>query len=194
MPHPLNLAGGSSGTLLVRCQMCTLMHAYPSSVVLKVEQVLRVPDQRSHPGVEVRALEVRHGRKTLLSYRILLILDWEKCDRKCGGSGEAVLTQRGESDVRHHLNAGVELAADDRPRPQLHRVEGYCHTDLALVHAMGRQQSATVDRSIPVVAKTNECRIALSGTMCNASPRNTASRPRRGRSGGNHLAPSEMQT
>jgi hypothetical protein len=68
-----------------------------------------------------------------------------------------VLTQGGESHVRHKLNAGVGLTADDGPRPRLHGVEGYRHADLTLVHAMGRAQSATVDRSIPVVAKTDEC-------------------------------------
>jgi hypothetical protein len=49
--------------------------------VLEVEQVLRVLGQRSHPGVEVRALEVGHSLKTLLPYEILLILNWEKHDR-----------------------------------------------------------------------------------------------------------------
>jgi hypothetical protein len=65
--------------------------------------------------VEVRALEVGHGRKALLPYGVLLIPDQEKRDRQCGGSGEVVLAQRGESNVRHHLNAGVGLAADDGP-------------------------------------------------------------------------------
>jgi hypothetical protein len=45
MPQPLNLAGGSGGTLLVRRQMHKLLHACPGSVVLEVEQVLRVPGQ-----------------------------------------------------------------------------------------------------------------------------------------------------
>ena len=66
MPQPLNIAGGGSGTLLVRRQTHTLLHACPGGVMLKVEQVLRVPGQRSHPGVEVRALEVGHGLKTML--------------------------------------------------------------------------------------------------------------------------------
>jgi hypothetical protein len=65
--------------------------------------------------VEVRALEVRHGRKMLLPYGILLILDREKRNRQCNGSGETVLTWRGESDVHHHLNAGARLATDDGP-------------------------------------------------------------------------------
>jgi hypothetical protein len=75
MPQPLNLAGGCSGTLLVHYQKCTLLHACHDGVVLKVEQVLHVPGQRSHPGMEVRTLEVRHGCKTLLPYEVLLILD-----------------------------------------------------------------------------------------------------------------------
>jgi hypothetical protein len=105
----------------------------------------------------VRALEVGHGLKTLLPYGVLLILNQKKRDRQCCGSGEVVLAQGGESDVRHQLNAGVKLAADDGPRPRLYGVEGYHHVDLTLVHAVGRRQSATVDRSVPVVAKTDEC-------------------------------------
>jgi hypothetical protein len=107
-------------------------------VVLKVEQVLHVPGQRSHPSVEVRALEVGHSLKALLPHGVLLIPNQEKRDRQCCSSGEAVLTQGGESHVRHQLNAGVGLAADDDgPRPRLRGVERYHHTDLALVHAMG---------------------------------------------------------
>jgi hypothetical protein len=49
-----------------------------------------------------------------------------------------VLALGGESDVRHQLNAGVGLTADDGPQPRLRGVEGYRHADLALVHAMGR--------------------------------------------------------
>jgi hypothetical protein len=140
MPQLLNLTVGGSGTLLVHCQMRTLLHAYPGGVVLKVEQILHVPGQRSHPGMEVRALEVGHDLKTLLSYRVLLILNQEKHDRQCCSSGEAVLAQGGESDVRHQLNAGVGLTADDGPRPRLRGVEGYRHADLALVHAVDSRQ------------------------------------------------------
>jgi hypothetical protein len=145
MPQPLNLTGGGSGTLLVRRQTCTLLHACPGGVVLKVEHVLHVPGQRSHPGMEVRAIEVGHGLKTLLPYGVLLILNQEKRDRQCCSSGEVVLAQRGESHVRHQLNAGVGLTTDDGPRPRLHGVEGYHHTDLMLVHAVGRGQSVMVD-------------------------------------------------
>jgi hypothetical protein len=59
--------------------------------------------------------------------------------------------------VRHQLNAGVGLAADDEPRPRLCGVEGYRHTDLALVHAVGRGQSAMLDQSVPVVGKMDKC-------------------------------------
>jgi hypothetical protein len=45
MPQPLNIVGGDNGTLLVRRQMRTLLHAYPGSVVLEVEQVLRILGQ-----------------------------------------------------------------------------------------------------------------------------------------------------
>jgi hypothetical protein len=125
--------------------------------VLLVEQALRVPGQRSHPDVEVRALEVEHGRKTLLPYGVLLIPDRKKRDRQCGGSGEVVLTQRGEGNVHHHLNAGIRLVVDDGPRPWPHTVKGYHHADLALVQVVDLRQSATVDRSISVVAKTDKC-------------------------------------
>jgi hypothetical protein len=124
MPQRLNLLCDSDGTLLVCCQTRTLLPGCPRGVVLEVEQVLCVLGQRSHLGVEVRALEVGHSLKTLLPYRVLLILNWEKRDRQCCSSGEAVLTQGGESDVRHQLNASVELTADDEPRPQLRGVEG----------------------------------------------------------------------
>jgi hypothetical protein len=112
------------------------LHACPGGVMLQVEQVLRVPGQRSHPDVEVRALEVGHGRKMLLPYGVLLIPNRKKRDRQCGGSGEVVLTQRGEGDVRHHLNAGVGLAVDDGSRPRPQRVEGYHHANLAPVQVM----------------------------------------------------------
>jgi hypothetical protein len=136
LPQPLNLAGGGSGTLLVRRQMRTLLHAYPDGVVLKVEQVLCVPGQRSHTSVEVRALEVGHGRKMLLPYGILLILDREKRNRQCNGSGETVLARRGESDVHHHLNTGARLATDDGPRPWLCKVKGYHHANLTPIHVV----------------------------------------------------------
>jgi hypothetical protein len=110
-----------------------------------------------HPGVEVRALEVGDSLKTLLPYGVLLILNREKRDRQCCYGSEAVLAQGGESDVQHQLNAGVRLAADDGPRPRLRGVEGYHHADLALVNAVGRGQSATVDRSVPIVAMKDEC-------------------------------------
>jgi hypothetical protein len=157
MNQPLNLTGSGGGTLLVRQQTCMLMHAHLGGVVLEVEQVLRVLGQRSHPGVKVRSLEVGHGLKALLSYGVLLIPNRKKHDMQCCCSGKAVLTQGGEGDVRHHLNAGVGLATDDGPRPWLRGVEGYHHANLALVQAVDPRQSVTVDRSIPIVAKTDEC-------------------------------------
>jgi hypothetical protein len=97
--------------------------------------------------MEVRALEVGHGVKTLLPYGVLLILNWKKRDRQCCSSGEVVLAQGGESDVRLQLNAGVRLPADDGPRPWLRGVEGYHHAELALVHAVVHGQLPTVHRS-----------------------------------------------
>jgi hypothetical protein len=115
MPQPLNLMSGGSGTLLIRYQTRTLLYAYPGGVVLEVEQVLHVPSQRSHPDMEVRALVVGHGLKALLPYGVPLIPNQETHDRQCCSSGEAILAQGGESDVRHHLNASVGLAANDEP-------------------------------------------------------------------------------
>jgi hypothetical protein len=120
MPQPLNLTSAGGGTFLVRRQTRTLLHACHGGVVLEVEQVLRIPGQRSHPGVEVRALEVGHGLKALLPYGVLLIPNREKRDTQCCSSGEMVLAQGSESDVRHHLNTGVGLAADDETQPRLH--------------------------------------------------------------------------
>jgi hypothetical protein len=115
MPQPLNLSCGSGGTLPVCRRTRTLLPGCPIGVVLEVEQVLHVLGQQNHPGVEVRALEVRHGLKTLLPYRVLLILNWEERDRQCCSSGEAALAQGGESNVHHQLNTGVGLAVDDGP-------------------------------------------------------------------------------
>jgi hypothetical protein len=106
--------------------------------VLEVEQVLCVLGQRSHPDVEVRALEVRHGLKMLLPYGVLLISNREKRDRQCCSSGEAVLAQGGERDVCHQLNASVGLTVNYGPQPRLRGVEGYRQADLTLVHAMAR--------------------------------------------------------
>jgi hypothetical protein len=68
MPQLLNLSCGGGGTLLVRHQTRTLLPGCPGGVVLEVEQVLHVLGHRGHLGVEVRALEVGHGLKTLLPY------------------------------------------------------------------------------------------------------------------------------
>lgn len=65
--------------------------------------------------MELSTLKVGHDRKMLLPYGVLLIPNREKRDRQCSGNGEAVLAPRGESDVRHHLNAGVGLTVDDGP-------------------------------------------------------------------------------
>jgi hypothetical protein len=134
-----------------------LLHARLGGVLLDDEQVLCIPSQRSHLGMEVRALEVGHGLKVLLPYGVLLIPNREKRDRQCCCSGKAVLAQGGDGDVWHHLNAGVGLTTDDGPRPLLHRIEGYHHANLAPIQVVDRGQSTTVDRSVSIVAKTDEC-------------------------------------
>jgi hypothetical protein len=148
MSQPLNLASGGGGTLLARRQTRTLQYARPGGVVLEVEYVLCIPSQRSHPDMEVRALEVGHSLMALLPYGVLLILNQEKHDRRCCGSDEVVLSHGGESNVRHHLNADVGLTAEGGPQPRLRGVEGYHHTDFAPVQAMGHGHLAMVDQSV----------------------------------------------
>jgi hypothetical protein len=92
LPQSLKLTGSGSGTLLIRCQTRTVLHARPGGVVpqpLKLAGggsgsllVLPVPNQRSHHGMEVRALEIRHVLKALLPYGVLLIPNQEKRDRQ----------------------------------------------------------------------------------------------------------------
>jgi hypothetical protein len=119
-----------------------------------------------HPGHTyggfIPAISKRGVTKTLLPYGVLLILNRKKRDRQCCSSGKVVLTQGGEGDVCHQLNTGVGLAANDGPRPRLCGVKGCRHANLTLVRAVGRRQSAMVDRSIPVVAKMDECIVSHS--------------------------------
>jgi hypothetical protein len=66
MPHLLDV-------LLKRAQVQMLLDDGPDNAGLQVKHVLRIPDQRSHACVEVRALGVGHGLKMLLPHRILLV-------------------------------------------------------------------------------------------------------------------------
>jgi hypothetical protein len=88
---------------------------------------------------------------------VLLIPNQEKRDRQCYCNDEVALGQGGEGDVRHPLNAGVGLTIYDGPQPRLRGVERYHYTDLKPVPAVSHGQSTMVDRSIPVVAKRDEC-------------------------------------
>jgi hypothetical protein len=135
----------------------TLPNDGPASAGLQVKYVLRVPSQHSHASVEVRALGVGHGLKTLLSYRILLVMDRKERDWHRGGVGEAAHTQGGECDLCHLLDGLIQLDPDDGSHPWLHWVEGYHHINLALVLTMGHRHATVVDRSIPVVAELAEC-------------------------------------
>jgi hypothetical protein len=78
--------------LLKRAQVQTLLDDGPGSAGLQVKHVLRVPNQRSHASVEVRALGVGHNLKTLLPHMILLVMDRKERDWHHGGVGEAALT------------------------------------------------------------------------------------------------------
>jgi hypothetical protein len=135
----------------------TLLDDSPGSAGLQVEHVLHVPGKRSHAGVEVRALGVRHGLKTLLPHRILLVTNQKERDWHRGDVGEAALTQGRECNVCRLLDGLIQLDPDDGCHPWLRWVEGYHHIDLALVMAMGHRHVTTVDRSVPVVAELAEC-------------------------------------
>jgi hypothetical protein len=93
-----------------------LLQVNPGGVVLEVEQVLCILGLRSHPDMEVTALEVGHGLKALLPYGVLLIPNQEKHDQQCCCSGEVALTQGGKSDLGHHLDDGVRFTTNDGPR------------------------------------------------------------------------------
>jgi hypothetical protein len=92
--------------------------------VLQVEQVTHVLGHHCPSGAEVWALEVGHSLEVLLPHGVLLILDWEECDRHLGGGGEAALTQIRESHVCHLLDGVVNLIADDGSYPWCHGSKG----------------------------------------------------------------------
>jgi hypothetical protein len=143
--------------LLKRARVKKLPNDGPASAGLQVKHVLCIPSQCSHASVEVRALGVGHGLKTLLPHRILLVTDRKDHDWHRGGVGEAALTQGGECDLCPLLDGLIQLDPDDGCHPQLRRVEGYHHVDLTLVLAMGHRHATVVDRSVPVVAELVEC-------------------------------------
>jgi hypothetical protein len=135
----------------------TLLDDGPDSVGLQVKHALCIASQRSHASVEVRALRVGHGLKTLLPHRIVLVTDRKERDWHRDGVSEAALTQGGECDLCRLLDGLIQLDSNDGCHPRLHRVEGYHHVDLALVLAMCHRHATTVDRSAPVVAELAEC-------------------------------------
>jgi hypothetical protein len=119
--------------------------------------VLRVLGQHSHAGVEVRALGVGHGLKTLLPHKILLVTNQKERDWHHGGVSEAALTQGGECDLCRLLDGLIQLNPDDGCHLWLHQVGGYHHIDLTLVLAMGHRHATAVDRNVPIVAELAEC-------------------------------------
>jgi hypothetical protein len=124
--------------------------------MLQVEVVLRVLSHRSHASVEVMALEVGHGLKSLLPHLVFLIPNRENHDGHRGGSSEAALTLGGECDMHCLLDGGVSLAADDGSHPGLHRVVGYHPASLAHVQTINHGQAAVVDRDFPIIAEVND--------------------------------------
>jgi hypothetical protein len=150
MPHLLIV-------LLKRAQVQTMLGDGPCGVGLQVEHVLYLLGQRGHVDVEVRALRVGHGLKTLLPRGILLVRNREERDWHHGGVGEAALTHEGECDLCCLLDDLIQLDADDVCHPQLRRVEGYHHGDLKPILTVDYRHATTVDRNIPVVAELEEC-------------------------------------
>jgi hypothetical protein len=150
MPQILNM-------LLKQAQVQTVLDDGPGSAGLQVKHVLRVPGQRSHASVEVRALGVGHDLKMLFPHMILLAINQKECDWHHGGVDEVALTHGGECDLSHLLDGLIQVDPDDGCHPWLHRVEGYHHVDLALVLAMGHIHATAVNRNIAVVAEPAEC-------------------------------------
>jgi hypothetical protein len=136
--------------------MHTLLHDSSRSVILQVEQVLRVLGHHSHASIEVQPLQVGHNLKSLLPSEIRLIQYRKQRDGHRGGSDEVALTQGGECDGSHLLDSGVGLATDDSPRPRLYWVKRYHQAGLVDVQVVDHGQAATVDRNFPAVAKANE--------------------------------------
>jgi hypothetical protein len=58
--------------------------------------------------------------------------------------------------VRHLLNSGIDLAADDGSLPWHRGVKGYLHPCLIDVQAMGLKGTTTVEGNWPVVAEAKE--------------------------------------
>jgi hypothetical protein len=143
--------------LLKRARVQTLLDDGPSSAGLQVKHVLHVPSQRSHAGMEVRALGVGQDLKTLLPHMILLVTNRKERDWHCGSVGEVALTQGGECDLCRLLDGLIQLDPDDGCHPWLRWIEGYHHVNLALVLAMGHRHVTAVDRNVPVVAELEEC-------------------------------------
>jgi hypothetical protein len=129
----------------------------PTGAGLQIKQVLHIPSQCSHAGVEVGPLGVGHNLKALLPHGILLVADRKERNWHRGGVDEAGLTQGGECDLCRLLDGLIQLDPDDSCHPRLHRIEGYHHVDLALVLAMGHRHAAAVDRSVPFVTELVEC-------------------------------------
>jgi hypothetical protein len=75
----------------------------------------------------------------------------------CHCSCEAVLAHGGEGDVRHHLNAGVGLTANDGPWRRVRGVKWYHHANHAPILLVNLGQSIMVDQSVPVITKADEC-------------------------------------
>jgi hypothetical protein len=107
--------------------------------------------------MEVRALRVGHGLKTLLPHGILLVMNREERDWHRGSVGEAALTQESECDLCRLLDDLIQLDADDGYHPWLHQVVVYCHTDLAPVLTMDHRHVTAVDRNVPIIAELEEC-------------------------------------
>jgi hypothetical protein len=156
MLKPLHRVRHEGSLLKVRVQTCTLLGDDYGGVVLQVEQVSHVLGQVQALEAELRAGNITHGLVVLLWQGLLLIMNREECKWFVGSDSEAVLTQRGESHMRHLLDGVVYLVADDGSPPRCCRVEGYLHPDLTSAQAAGLIQTAAVGGYRPVVAESDK--------------------------------------
>jgi hypothetical protein len=58
--------------------------------------------------------------------------------------------------VYHLLDGVIDLTPNDNSYSQCHGVDGYLHSNLITVQAMGLKGSAAVDGDQPIVAEVNE--------------------------------------
>jgi hypothetical protein len=92
----------------------------------------------------------------LLPQGLLLILNRKECKWGVSGVGEVALAERCESQVRHLLNAIIEVAIDDGSSEWCCGVERDLHLNLARIQAVSLKWTPVVGRGRPIIAKSDE--------------------------------------